>query len=80
MNEFISSKSNFVFRIFTSKDGELALSRKQGLAEKIRNVELEILQSWFGQIECDIKVNMCKPLIIRTNENLLKLNFDQKAS
>lgn len=70
----------FIYRIFASKDGETILARKNDLAHKIHNVELELLQNWFEQIESVITVSMKRPLMIRNDGNLLNIDFDQEAS
>lgn len=67
-------------RIFETEEGKRALKRKDDLAEKIRNVELEILQNSFTQIESDIQFNMSKHLLIRNDEDFLVMDFDATVS
>lgn len=64
-------------RVFDFDFGKQMLQEKDLILEKLTKLECEILENWHNYAKEIIPINMAKNLLIKTNVQLLELNFNQ---
>lgn len=74
-----SKLSSFIFSVFNSEKGQLAIGRKEELVKKIREMEENWLQKWSCEIPNNIHLGTNQNLVQRGNDGYYYVNFDKKV-
>lgn len=75
----LNNNKIFLRSVFNTEKGQAVLQRQMELVERIKQIEMNVFDKWSQTIPADIHLHTTKHLLEKSDEGLLRVNFNEKV-